>query len=196
MKTNVPTNIEPPAAETEPDSNDSVPAMAGAGSPAAAEQKRSRTGSQRRLPRPGERVSVPASAHKLSPYDFPLSTRLTNVLKKRAIARLGELDGIALSDLQEFESCGWKTAAELVRLTKRIAAGEFALSGQGLSAESLAAMLHKIEDLIAALPPREREMVLLRIGAGKDRRVWTLRKIGLRYHVTRERVRQVVDKML
>src|SRR5260370_5375253 len=196
MKTNGQTNIDPPAGEADPDASGCGPAVRGPVSRPPAKKKRNPANSRRRSPRPGERLSVPATAHKLSPYDFPLSTRLTNVLKKRGIARLGELDGIALSDLQEFESCGWKTAAELVRLTKRIAAGEFALSGQGLSAESLAAMLHKIEDLIAALPPREREMVLLRIGAGRDQRVWTLRKIGLRYHVTRERVRQVVDKML
>src|SRR6266446_6826453 len=106
MKTNVPTNIEPPGAEADPDSSDSAPTMPGAGSPTAAKQKRNPANPRRRSPRPGERLSVPATAHKLSPYDFPLSTRLTNVLKKRGITRLGELDGIALSDLQEFESCG------------------------------------------------------------------------------------------
>jgi len=102
---------------------------------------------------------------------------------------------MALSYLKELKSCGWKTVAELVRLTDRIAAGEFALSAPAMSAQSMAEMLRKLDGLIAELPTREREMLLLRIGAGKDPRIWTLRKIGTRYHVTRERVRQVVEKM-
>jgi hypothetical protein len=161
----------------------------------AGQQKSGRTSARGRRRRGSERLSVPASAHELSPYDFPISTRLTNILLKQNIKRLGELDGVELRQLKDIKSCGWKTVAELVRLTGRIAAGEFALSAPAISADSIDGLLEKFEELIDELPAREREMVWLRIGAGKDQRVWTLRKIGSRFHVTRERVRQVVEKM-
>ena len=141
----------------------------------------------------GESLSVPRVARNLNPFEFPSSARLEGLFQRKGIKRLGELHGLPLQELREFGNCGPRTIAELVDLLRRIEAGEFAISENGLSPNNLAAMLRNLEAIIVDLPTRQREILLLRLGAAKRDDFWTLREVGEKFHLTRERVRQIIE---
>jgi RNA polymerase primary sigma factor len=62
-----------------------------------------------------------------------------------------------------------------------------ALAGSGLCEQT--------RNALAALTPREREVLRLRFGIGEEREM-TLEEIGCRFEVTRERIRQIEGKAL
>ncbi len=140
-----------------------------------------------------ERLSVPASARDANPYEFPSSVRLEGVFRRKGIKRLGQLDGASVRELRHLGNCGPRTITELKELLARIASGEFRLPGNPLAPESLAALLKKLDEGIAKLPSREREILLLRMGAGKGGQLWTLEEVGGKFGLTRERVRQIME---
>lgn len=139
---------------------------------------------------------MPAGARGFSPFDFPASVRLEGVFRRKGIKRLGQLDGVAVGDLRRLGNCGHRTVAELVELLQRVAAGEFSVPANPLAPASLAALLGKLDAAIAELPAREREILLLRLGAGKGDRLWTLEEAGQKFGLTRERVRQIMELIL
>ena len=53
----------------------------------------------------------------------------------------------------------------------------------------------ELHDFLEGLPRREREILELRYGL-KDGRVWTLKDIGKKFGISRERVRQIVEEAL
>jgi hypothetical protein len=132
---------------------------------------------------------LPGNVHNLSIAELPSSVRLEGVFRRRAVSRLGDLHGVAVTDLKAMGNCGAQTIWELTRLIERAAAGEF-------DAEQLdwdpVQFLRTIDGLIAGLPERNREILLLRLG-GRLEEVPTLKEIGRRFGLTRERVRQIVD---
>jgi hypothetical protein len=141
-------------------------------------------------------LSVPASVRHLNPFEFPSSARLEGLFRRKGIKRLGDLHGLALQDLRNFGNCGPRTIAELVDLLARIAAGEYAIPADCLSSASLASLVRKLDETIADLPKREQDVLLLRLGAAKGGRSWTLRKVGDKFDLTRERVRQIMELLL
>lgn len=150
-----------------------------------------------RLERPlpqAERFMVPAAARDFSPIDFPLSVRLDSALRAKRVSRFGDLDGMALKDLKELRNCGWLTIRELVRLLERIDQGEFALRGKPGSPTLFANLLSRLDTNLGALRERERKTILLRFGDTKGNRGWTLNQIGVRFHITRECVRQDLER--
>jgi hypothetical protein len=155
-------------------------------------------GSARTKPEPAPPgcLSVPAGVWDLDPREFPSSVRLEGVFQKKNIQRLGDLHGLALDELRQLGNCGPTTIAEAVRLLKRIAAGEFAIPQDCLAPANLAGLLRKLDATIAQLSAREREVLLLRLGAANGGQFWTLRKVGDKFHLTRERVRQIMELLL
>jgi RNA polymerase primary sigma factor len=53
----------------------------------------------------------------------------------------------------------------------------------------------KLKDLLATLTPREERILRLRYGI-EDGRAWTLKEVGARFGLTRERIRQIERKAL
>ena len=156
------------------------------------------TGSKRAVvtqpaPVPPGCLSVPASVWDWDPLEFPSSVRLQGLFQKKNIKRLGDLHGLALVDLRQLGNCGPTTLNELVRLLKRITAGEFVIPPEPLAPATLAAMFRGVDATIASLSTRHREILLLRLGAGKGGEFWTLKRVGDKFHLTRERVRQVME---
>ncbi len=139
------------------------------------------------------RLSVPPWAREANPLDFPSSVRLEGMFRRRGIKRLGQLEGTPLVELRRMGNCGPRTIVELVTLLGRIADGEFRVPSEPLAAASLIASLRKLDEGIAKLPSREREILLLRLGAGKGKRLWTLEEAGEKFGLTRERVRQIME---
>lgn len=131
---------------------------------------------------------VPANLHNLSVCDLPLSVRLEGVLQQKGVLRLGDLHGVALSELWAIENCGKKTLAELARLIERAASGEF---HTGLVAWNPAELVRTLDALVADLPQRNQKILALRLG-GKGEAIPTLEELGTKFRLTRERVRQIV----
>ncbi|MBI2927635.1 MAG: hypothetical protein HYY24_18220 [Verrucomicrobia bacterium] len=111
------------------------------------------------------------------------------------MTRLGDLHGLPVRELYALRNCGSHTVSELVSLLERVAAGEFQLPSEPFSPAQLGGVLLLLERGLAQLPPRDREMLLLRLGA-TDNRPWTLEEVGAKFNRTRERVRQVEERML
>lgn len=53
----------------------------------------------------------------------------------------------------------------------------------------------ELDKVLDTLSEREQEVIRLRFGFDDDR-IWTLEEIGERYHITRERVRQIEAQAL
>jgi hypothetical protein len=149
-----------------------------------------------REPARGVRLTVPASIGHLNPFEFPSSARLEGLFRRKGLTRLGELDGVPLEELRNFGNCGPRTIAELVHLVERVAAGDYAIPKDPLAPASLTAMIQNLDETVVDLPAREKEIVLLRLGAGKGGQFWTLRKVGNKFRLTRERVRQIMELIL
>jgi hypothetical protein len=147
-------------------------------------------------PKPGETLYVPANVSQFNPFEFPSSARLEGLFRRKGITRLGELHGVSLQELRNFGNCGPRTIAELVDLIKKVSAGKYSVPENPLAPASVAGLLHNVDETIVDLPDREREVLLLRVGATKDGRFWTLRKVGNKFHLTRERVRQIMELIL
>ena len=141
-------------------------------------------------------ISIPASVSHFNPFEFPSSARLEGLFRRKGFKRLGDLNGVSLEELRNFGNCGPRTISELVHLIERIIAGDYTVPNDGLSPANLADMIRKLDETIADLPAREREILLLRVGATKDGRFWTLRKVGNKFRLTRERVRQIMELIL
>ena len=133
---------------------------------------------------------VPEAARSLNPFELPLSTRLESALRRRNLARLGDVDGLAGRELQAVGNCGAGTLAELERLIKRAATGEFA-APEG-AARKPADLVSLLDTLVAKLPARNRAILRLRLGADSGDKN-TLAETGQQHGLTRERVRQVIE---
>jgi hypothetical protein len=147
----------------------------------------------RKLVRQASTLFIPQSARGRTMKDLPMSARLEHVLGRSGCRLLGDLNGRSLEEIIESKNCGRHTLNELVTLVQRIQAGEFdgCSETEGSREERLISF---IDDLVMGMPLRERGIVLMRYGAdGGDPA--TLQEIGSKYEITRERVRQILQRM-
>jgi hypothetical protein len=140
-------------------------------------------------------ISIPATAYELSPYDLPISARLANILQYKDFQRLKDLNGIRFVDLLKIKNCGRKTLRELTNVLKRVETGDFQPPAESFSPPALADAIRLLDRLIMEMSPRDREVLLLRFDtdAGK---MLPLRVIALKLHVSRERIRQIINQKL
>jgi hypothetical protein len=140
-------------------------------------------------------LSVAPSARALTPLDLPLSHRAEIVFRKLGIRRLGDLEGLPSADLTDCDRCGPKTAQEILTLLTRAHAGEFDLSPEALHKLSPFDFSAQMDALLGGLPKRDLRILTRRL-AGSDEPPPTLAAIGLQFHLTRERVRQILSQTL
>lgn len=139
-------------------------------------------------------LRIPPRFRSLSPDRFPLSTRLSNVLRRLGVGTLGDLHGRSREETEAVRGFGSVTIAELWALAHRIESGEFDWMlnpGSGGRGPSLTEF---IDGFVESLAQRDRVMLLWHLG-GSGRKPMLLATIGRRYGVTRERVRQVVRRL-
>lgn len=139
------------------------------------------------------RLFVPQSARGRAIKDVPMSVRLEHVLERKGCRLIGDLNGRSLEEIVKSKNCGRHTVNELVTLVQRIQAGEF--DGRSETEGSREERLIKfVDELVMGMPLRERGIVLMRYGAdgGGDA---TLQEIGSKYEITRERVRQILQRV-
>ena len=136
--------------------------------------------------------TIPEHVRGLALADLPRSGRLAHVLESMDVCRLGQLHGRAPSEFLGHRNCGRTTIAEIRELISRAASGEFdavALDRNRAPSE----MLKLIEDALVRLAPRDRDSMLDWLGR-PGFPPQNLAQIGLRRGLTRERVRQIVEK--
>jgi len=145
---------------------------------------------------PGKGVSfvVPESISQLRFAELPISRRLTNFVRSIGLRNLGELNGGTALELIRYKNCGWRTVREIGQLIERAIAREFDETQVEESAQPTE-LLRLLEEGMAKLSPRERNLLLARIG-GEDVPPLTLKEIGHQHALTRARVQQIVENTL
>jgi DNA-directed RNA polymerase alpha subunit len=136
---------------------------------------------------------IPAKVHGLNPFDLNLPVRLERALQEKRITRLGDLHGMGLGEFRRLRNFGWRTMDELIRLIERAAAGDFDVAQAKFSPSQCRELLRALDDVLAKLPAREREICFLRFGTEGNRPL-TLKETGAFFQLTRERVRQITAK--
>lgn len=137
-------------------------------------------------------ICVSGSLRELVLAELPLSVRLENVLKNRGFQTLGDLDGVDLRELQKERNCGRKSISELCDLVRRAARGEFTVPDGALG---FAEILQAIDAGLAKLSARDWRIFSARIGT-EGAPPKTLEEVGKKFGLTRERVRQIVEKAI
>lgn len=138
--------------------------------------------------------SVPESIRSLPFRDLPLSARLAKVLANLNLHCFGDFHDRPYRDLLLVANCGKKTLAELERLIVCATAGDFTPPAEA-PADLARERVRTLDDLLATRPERDREILCCRLTASADAPP-TLKKVGQKFGVTRERVRQIVRSEL
>lgn len=139
-------------------------------------------------------IKIPRRCRSWSLNQVPVSTRLRTALWKRGYRRLGALHGLTWKELSLVKGCGVSSVRELERLLGRLDAREFEKQAAVRPAAMPQRVMRLIDAFCGQIPGRERTMFLARLGA--KRTPVTLAKVGDKYQLTRERVRQIVDAEL
>jgi len=140
-------------------------------------------------------ISISPSAGDWLLEQLPFSVRLGGVLERLGVRRLGDLRSFTLNDVKFTKNCGAATLAELELFIAKVQAGEFDMAASDVSPPGLLQLLLGIDNLLTSLSDRDYQILLLRYGAN-DGAPKTLEEVGSNYSLTRERVRQLVDKTL
>jgi hypothetical protein len=140
----------------------------------------------------GDWLIVPASVQDLNFCDLPLSVRLGKILAKRKVTRLGDLDGVPISELKATSNCGNGTMTELVNLIEKAAAGGFTTNTDTSFAWPPVDLAGFLDALILELPARQVEILEERLSGEKDL-LQLLSEVGAKFKFTKERVRQIID---
>ena len=141
---------------------------------------------------PGARLLIPPHSQAVALADVPLSVRLAAGLAQLGLRRLGDFHGRSLRDFYGHANFGRTTRVELLDILRRTQAGEFNASSSALASLPLGDIVPMLDRLLGAMSKRARDIFKLRFGADGGPGT-TLANVGLRYGLTRERIRQVTD---
>ena len=144
---------------------------------------------------PDVRLQIPAHSENVALGDVPLSVRLAAGLAKLGVLRLGDFKGRSLGEFCGQANFGRRTRAELLDLLRRTQAGEFNPNAPDLASLQPGDIVPVVDRLLSGLPKREQEIFKLRFGWDGGPTA-TLAKIGARLGLTRERIRQIVERDL
>lgn len=144
------------------------------------------------VPRNDVSLVVPDSISQLRFAELPITSRLTNFVRSIGLRTLGDLNGRSAFELLRCKNCGWRTVVEIAQLIQRAISGEFD-EAQIEESARLTALLRLLEEGLVKLSPRDKHLLLARIG-GEDVPPSTLEEIGQEHALTRARVHQILDK--
>ena len=146
------------------------------------------------LPGNGMGFVVPESISQLRFAELPITSRLTNFVRSIGLGTLGDLNGRSAFELLRCKNCGWRTVVEIGQLIERASSGEFDEAQIEESAWPTE-LLRLLEEGMANLSPREKHLLLARIG-GEDGVPLTLEELGQQHALTRARVQQILKRAL
>jgi len=139
-------------------------------------------------------ISIPEEARDWSLDLLPFSVRLRHVLVRLKCRTLSDLQGLSYNTLVEVPDCGVRTLNELRNFVNRVQKGKLGLPREQTGETHASFMVTKIDAFLVNLPPRQRDIFMSRVGARKD--PLTLMRVGRKYNMTRERVRQIVELLI
>jgi hypothetical protein len=146
-------------------------------------------------PDPDGILLVVPAARELDPRELPIPRRAEKTLHRLGVQRLGDLDGVALSELKAVRNCGTKTVRDIQSLVRRANEGEFALTPETLQKATPLDFVVQIDEMLRRLPKRHLQIMTLRFGGGRHPPA-RLEAIGARFNLSRERVNQIVHENL
>jgi hypothetical protein len=138
---------------------------------------------------------IAPSARGINALDLPLSVRAEKALKKLGVRRLADLEELSASKLMAAGNCGKKTVREIQTLLGRAQAGEFEVSPSTLRKMSSLDLFAQFDEALRQSPQRDRKLVALRL-AGSGRSPEGLQTIAAQFHISHQRVSQIIRKTL
>ena len=138
-------------------------------------------------------ISIPMDAHRWNMDHLPFSIRLRHVLGRLNCRTLGELHNLSYDVLAETPDCGKRTLDEFRHFLKRVRKKEYGVPREQTGKSHAAFLVSHMDAFVATLPQRPRAILLDRVGGQMD--PMTLKSVGLKYKMTRERVRQIIDQL-
>ncbi|MDP3410806.1 sigma factor-like helix-turn-helix DNA-binding protein [Bosea sp. (in: a-proteobacteria)] len=125
---------------------------------------------------------------------LPLTVRLANILGDLQVKKVSDLERFTTSDLLRAQNCGRKSIRDLVEtLESALDAGPVDSDKEFFAVEKIG-LISAVRRSLLLCGERERDILTSRMGL--DNSPETLHEIGLRYNVTRERIRQIESKTL
>jgi hypothetical protein len=124
-----------------------------------------------------------------------MSVRAEKALNRLGVQRLGDLDGVAFSKLMALRNCRKETVRHIQTLVQRANGGEFAVTPEFLQNATPFDLAVQIDQWLHRLAKRDREIITLRLG-GRRHPPARLEAIGVQFHLSRERVNQIVHGTL
>lgn len=132
------------------------------------------------------------AGEKLSSLD--LTVRIANVFRERDIQTVADLQTLTTTDLRTFQNFGRTSIHHLVGiLRKALLAGPPAY-GWDSEQPTSGTLLASVRASLAACSDRERDILMRRMGL--DCEPETLQEISESYGITRERIRQIEQKVI
>jgi hypothetical protein len=104
---------------------------------------------------------------------------------------LGDIHSLSFNAFTDMPDCGSRTLTELRQFLMRVQKGEFGGSHENSGQSPAHFLTSTIDAFLASLDTRSRTIFMDRVGAIND--PMTLMNVGQKYHMTRERVRQIID---
>lgn len=135
-------------------------------------------------------VNVPDEAKDWLINQLPFSVRLRHMMQKLKCKVLGDLQGRAYKELSQLPNCGARTVFELRQFIGKIQRGEFGVESEYPGQTPAAFLVSKIDAYVASLAGRDRTILMDRVGAKGV--PLTLLKVGQKFKMTRERIRQII----
>jgi hypothetical protein len=123
-----------------------------------------------------------------------LSVRSANVLRFQKIDTVEDLSRYSVQDLLRFQNFGRSSIKDIVRcLREAIDRGPYSVVEESEDRIG-ASLIGCIRQSLGKFPKREQDVVLRRMGLDGENE--TLQQISEDYHVTRERIRQIENKVI
>lgn len=123
-----------------------------------------------------------------------LTVRIGNVFRDRNLVAVADLQGLTTSELRRFSNFGRTSTHHLAGILHRaILAGPGNIQSE-LEEPLTGTLLDSVRESLAKCTDRERDILARRMGL--DCEPQTLQEIGESYGITRERVRQLEDKLV
>ena len=146
-------------------------------------------------PETHDQFEIPAHSRRVAVSTLDISPRLANALGRLQIRCLGDLVGCEPADFLSHVNFGERSLIELYRLEQRARAGEFNPEGAEVAGLRPVDIVPLLEALVGELEDRDGVIMQRRYGAASPAGQ-TLCQIGASLRLTRERIRQIVEKSL
>lgn len=136
-------------------------------------------------------IQIPEEARSWPVHLLPLSTRLQNALRRLHCQKLEDIHHLSYRIFMEMPDCGNRTLTELRNFVSKIEEGEFGISHECSGQAPANFLVSSIDAFLASIDHRSRSIFMDRAGAYTE--PMTLMKVGQKYSMTRERIRQIID---